>query len=265
MVDIVKHLVRLGLSEYEAKAYIATVALGEGTVNEISKESGVPRSRAYDIMERLASKGLVEMGNTTPICYRANDPLTASDRLMDEVRRANEEIVKGLREIGQRAEKRNNPVWTLTGDWAIEHKIEELLDSAVEEVSFVFLSRSGPPRYAGLIARRSAEKDVTVVIAHRPEDYVSLMGSARVMRLRPISSALSEVEGTLCERGFVTGDGRYCIEMVMVVDQDTTLLLTNEVRSHRAIIIQGTVLNLFGHDAVRKLVEGAQEVTASRA
>jgi hypothetical protein len=86
-----------------------------------------------------------------------------------------------------------------------------------------------------------------------------------VMRLRPISSALSEVEGTLCERGFVTGDCRYCIEMVMVVDQDTTLLLTNEVRSHRAIIIQGTVLNLFGHDAVRKLVEGAQEVTASRA
>jgi len=41
MADVIKHLMRLGLSEYEARAYVATVSLGEGTVNEISKESGV--------------------------------------------------------------------------------------------------------------------------------------------------------------------------------------------------------------------------------
>ena len=74
MDDVIKHLMRLGLTEYEARAYVATVSLGEGTVNEISRESGVPRSRAYDVMERLAEKGFVEMGNTNPICYRANDP-----------------------------------------------------------------------------------------------------------------------------------------------------------------------------------------------
>lgn len=264
MTDVIKHLVRLGLSEYEARAYVATVALGEGTVNEISKESGVPRSRAYDIMERLAGKGFVEVGNTTPICYRANDPLTASDLLMEEVRRANEEIVKGLRDIGKSAEKKDNPVWTLTGNWAIEHKIEELLDTAIEEVSFVFLSRIGLQRYASLIARKSSEKDVTVVIAHRPEDYVGLLGSAHIMRLRPISTVLNEIEGELCDRGFVTGDGRYCIEMIMVVDQDITLLLTNEAKSYRAIIIQGTVLNLFGHDTVRKMVKMAEGVSAGR-
>jgi sugar-specific transcriptional regulator TrmB len=265
MTDVIKHLMRLGLSEYEARAYVATVALGEGTVNEISKESGVPRSRAYDIMERLAAKGFVEMGNTTPICYRANDPMTASERLMEEVRHANEEILKGLREAGKKAEKIDNPVWTLTGDWAIERKIEDLLDTARKEVSFVFLSRGSLHRYSGLIAKRSSKKRITVAVAHRPEDYVGHLGSARVMRLLPIPSILNEVEGTLCDRGFVTGDGRYCIEMIMVVDQDTTMLLTNEAKSYRAIIIQGTVLNLFGHDAVRKLIEGAEEVSAGRA
>lgn len=265
MTDVTKHLMRLGLSEYEARAYAATVALGEGTVNEISRESGVPRSRAYDIMERLAKRGFVEVGNTTPICYRANDPMTASERLMGEIRQANEEIIKGLHEIGKKAETQNNPVWTLTGDWAIERKVEELLDAAKREVAFVFLSRSGPPQYASLIAGRSAGKDVTVVLAHQPENYIGLLGSSRIMRLRPISGAFGEIEGTLCEKGFVTGDGGYCIEMIMVVDQDTTLLLTGEDKGDRAIIIHGTVLNLFGHDAVRRLIESAEEVAAGGA
>jgi sugar-specific transcriptional regulator TrmB len=57
MTELVGHLMRLGLSEYEARAYIATVALGEGTVKEISVESGVPRSRAYDVMEASSSSG----------------------------------------------------------------------------------------------------------------------------------------------------------------------------------------------------------------
>ena len=128
----------------------------------------------------------------------------------------------------------------------------------------MFLSRIGLQRYASLIARKSSEKDVTVVIAHRPEDYVGLLGSAHIMRLRPISTVLNEIEGELCDRGFVTGDGRYCIEMIMVVDQDITLLLTNEAKSYRAIIIQGTVLNLFGHDTVRKMVKMAEGVSAGR-
>ena len=75
---------RLGLSEYEARAYVATVALGEGTVREISLESGVPRSRAYDVLERLAERGFVQVSNSTPICYRAN-VLIASQNLMEEI------------------------------------------------------------------------------------------------------------------------------------------------------------------------------------
>ncbi|NLI74121.1 MAG: TrmB family transcriptional regulator [Euryarchaeota archaeon] len=260
MTSVIKHLVRLGLSEYEARAYVATVSLGEGTISEISRESGIPRSRTYDVMERLARKGFVEMGNTAPKCYRANDPLTASDRLMEEFRRANEEVVKGLRDVGKRADKRINPVWTLTGSWAIEHKIEELLESSEEDVSFVFLNRSSPLRYGALIAKKSQKKNITVVLAHRLKNGSQLLGNTRIMMLQPIPGMLSEVEGTLCDDGFVTGDDCYCIEMIMVVDQDVTLLLTNENDEQRAIIIHGTVLNIFGHDAVRKLIEGAKEI-----
>lgn len=261
MPEVIKHLMRLGLSDYEARAYVATVALGEGTVKEISEESGVPRSRTYDIMERLAKRGLVEMGSTTPICYRANEPLTASDHLMEEFRRANEEIVRSLHELGRNAEKRDNPVWTLTGGWAIDHKFVELLEGASREVTAVFLSQGGPLRYAKALARASEEKKVTVVLAHDPEGFLGLLGRSRVMRLRPIPGFMSDVEGTLCDKGFVTKDGRYCVETILLVDRDTTFILTREGEGHRAIIITGTILNPFGHDTVARLVRNAEDLT----
>ncbi|MCU0861535.1 MAG: helix-turn-helix domain-containing protein, partial [Methanomassiliicoccales archaeon] len=58
----VEGLMRLGFSEYEAKAYVAMVSIGEGGIAEISQQSGIPRSRVYDVMERLALKGFAEVG-----------------------------------------------------------------------------------------------------------------------------------------------------------------------------------------------------------
>ncbi len=74
MSDPVDDLMQLGLTEYEARAYVAMVTIGEGGISEISQQSGMPRSRVYDIMERLARKGFVEVGAIKPLRYRAVDP-----------------------------------------------------------------------------------------------------------------------------------------------------------------------------------------------
>jgi hypothetical protein len=120
MSDIIENLMRLGMSEYEDKAYIATVVLGEGTIKEISDESKVPRSRAYDIMERLLDKGFVEVGNTNPRCYRAKTrrSVRPSDRGHGEG--------QGWRGKGARgssgALRKGGPIpsWTILGEWAID-------------------------------------------------------------------------------------------------------------------------------------------------
>ncbi len=52
-------LIKLGLSEKEAKVYLATLELGEDTVQNISKKSGVNRATTYVILEKLMSLGLV--------------------------------------------------------------------------------------------------------------------------------------------------------------------------------------------------------------
>lgn len=52
-------LIKLGLSEKEAKVYLATLELGESTVQNLAKKSGVNRATTYVILEKLMGLGLV--------------------------------------------------------------------------------------------------------------------------------------------------------------------------------------------------------------
>ena len=260
MTDVIDHLTRLGLSEYEAKAYIATVALGEGKIKEISEESGVPRSKTYDVMERLAARGMVEAGNSNPICYRANEPRKASIHLMEEIKSANDEVMRYLDDIGRRAEKRDNPIWTLKGDWAIDHKIGEMIEAAKSDIDLVCTNRH-LIRYAKRISKASETRSIDVVLVHQPEDFVGLLGNAKILKLNQFWPRDQVPEGgAMSEKGFMIKDGKYNLELLLICDHNDSLLLSKEGESYRAIICTGTVLNYFIQDLMEKLVEKADVV-----
>lgn len=63
---MVQALIALGLLEREARVYCATLALGRGTVTEISRHAGINRTTGYDILDRLASHGLVRISGKEP-------------------------------------------------------------------------------------------------------------------------------------------------------------------------------------------------------
>ncbi len=50
-----------GLTEYEAKAYLALVELEEGTAREVADVSRVPRTKIYGVIDDLHQKELVEV------------------------------------------------------------------------------------------------------------------------------------------------------------------------------------------------------------
>ncbi|MEM4497985.1 MAG: helix-turn-helix domain-containing protein [Nitrososphaerota archaeon] len=94
---LVHALKKLGLSEYEARAYIALVELGEADASEISRRSGVPRTRIYDVLGKLEEAGIVQRVLTSrPAIYSAVPPERALEplrrRLFDEVSEAVERL-----------------------------------------------------------------------------------------------------------------------------------------------------------------------------
>jgi sugar-specific transcriptional regulator TrmB len=62
------------LNEYEIKTWTALLSRGESTAGELAEISTVPRSRVYDILESLTSKGYVAKKNATPIRYKTVSP-----------------------------------------------------------------------------------------------------------------------------------------------------------------------------------------------
>ncbi len=55
---IITKLSEIGLSEYEAKAYLALLRANPSTAYEIAKESGIPTSKIYQVIHKLTEKGI---------------------------------------------------------------------------------------------------------------------------------------------------------------------------------------------------------------
>ena len=55
----IKVLEEMGLSNTEAKVYLALLGLGSATANKIAEKSGIHRRTVYDVIEILIEKGLV--------------------------------------------------------------------------------------------------------------------------------------------------------------------------------------------------------------
>lgn len=56
---LLKTLAETGLTEHEARVYLATLSLGPSTVLKIARESGVKRTTVYSVIESLKQKGLM--------------------------------------------------------------------------------------------------------------------------------------------------------------------------------------------------------------
>ena len=54
----VERLVRLGLTRYEARAYVALVRRDASTPAEVARMAGVPKPRIYDVLQSLVGRGL---------------------------------------------------------------------------------------------------------------------------------------------------------------------------------------------------------------
>jgi len=66
-----KRLEGFGLTEYQARVYLALLEFDVATASQIPSVSRVPRTKIYGIMRELHGKGLVTIIPETPLKYRA--------------------------------------------------------------------------------------------------------------------------------------------------------------------------------------------------
>ncbi len=81
--EIVQSLKQFGLTEYESKVYSSLIFIGPSKAGEVARESTVPQSKIYEVLESLMSKQLIEMFGGRPKEFRAIEPKNALTGLIE--------------------------------------------------------------------------------------------------------------------------------------------------------------------------------------
>jgi len=127
----VGNLMKLGLTKYEALAYLALVQLGSGTASEISGLSGGPTTKPYDELSRLEVKGWVEVLRERPMKFRAKPPDEVLTKAIEDVVKAGEEAKAMLREVYERRlDMQRSDVWMVRGLKNVEDKMISMMKRA---------------------------------------------------------------------------------------------------------------------------------------
>lgn len=77
-MDLEQTLKNFGLTEKQAKVYLACLELGSASVQQISRQANVPRTTCYELLEQLRGQGLVATFKKKKFQhYSAEDPQKA--------------------------------------------------------------------------------------------------------------------------------------------------------------------------------------------
>jgi HTH-type transcriptional regulator, sugar sensing transcriptional regulator len=78
-------LEKIGFHPKEAKLYLALLELGEGSIVDISRKSGLKRTTVYNILDALKNRGLIsENKKGKKILYIAEDPRSLGEDLKEK-------------------------------------------------------------------------------------------------------------------------------------------------------------------------------------
>lgn len=163
-----EELKSFGLSQSEAKAYLALLGLREARASEISKLSSLPRNKIYPIMESLHKKGFAEIIPEKVTRFKAVPFdsalllfLEENTKRLDEVQKAGERVANQLKKITLAKKSEVGEFTVYKSRRIIYKKLEEIVQSAKESV-FLCMEASDLKRLHFLL--KSFEKTVELSI-----------------------------------------------------------------------------------------------------
>jgi Cd2+/Zn2+-exporting ATPase len=136
MTNLLEQLAALGLTEYEAKVYLALLSENPGTGYQVSKNSGVPRSMVYEALGRLESRGAVLKSlEEKATLYRPVPPAMLLDRYEREARARAASLRSELLPLYNQEE--TGRLWNFSGRREALSYAGELIDGAASELMLV--------------------------------------------------------------------------------------------------------------------------------
>ncbi|MEM2319255.1 MAG: helix-turn-helix domain-containing protein [Candidatus Bathyarchaeia archaeon] len=136
---------RVGLTDYEAKAYILLLEKGALTAKQISYGAQIPYSKVYQTLNSLEKKGWIEASRKRPSKYFPKSPETALKTVKNALENEWLQIEKTLSEelvpLYEKIKTREKyDIWILRGIPSIISKFKEMAKKCRREMAVAFPS-----------------------------------------------------------------------------------------------------------------------------
>lgn len=126
MDDNITTLKGIGLTMYEAEAYITLTSLISSTATEISEKSGIPRSKIYDVLKELSKKNFIEVEDGRPLTYNVKSPVEVLSREKERLNGEIDDTITRLTNIYENGMSQvQAPIWRIYG-------VEKIINQELE-------------------------------------------------------------------------------------------------------------------------------------
>ena len=116
----------IGLTMYEAQAYVTLTSLIQGTADEVSKSSGSPRSKIYDVLKKLNEKDFIKVEGGRPLTYITKSPVEVLSREKENITSQIDDTITRLTNIYENGMSQvQAPIWRIYG-------VEKIINQEVE-------------------------------------------------------------------------------------------------------------------------------------
>lgn len=167
--EVLKLLMNLGFTEYEAKAYLALLQQAPLTGYAAARVSGVPRSKIYEVLGNMVKRGDVLVSYGEPVQYAPKPPKEMLAARRDSFERQLTAAEAGLEDfLGK-----NTPtdlIWDIHGREEILARLREVIGRAKQQILLQIWEEDAPEIRDDLLL--AAQRGVTItVVAYGNPDF----------------------------------------------------------------------------------------------
>ena len=116
----------IGLTMYEAQAYVTLTSLISTTATEVAEKSDIPRSKIYDVLKKLSEKNFIEIEDGRPLTYIVKSPIEVLSREKEKIDSQIDDTITRLTNIYENGMNQvQAPIWRIYG-------VEKIINQEVE-------------------------------------------------------------------------------------------------------------------------------------
>ncbi len=234
---ILQQLILFGMTEYEAKVYVALTQKGPQKASTLAQASGIQRPHIYLTLKTLQEKGLITVIPKNVAEYQARAPGEALNKLLEERKRSVEELEMIGKDLTQKLENKDKahdsdgdkmlPLNVYQGHWNIINISREMLGRSKYRCDIItnnpydpqFMDRTYEREILDLKKRGVALRVVMPIIN---ENLPIMEKLASIASLRHSTS----IETAALPGGEQFSDSR--LRVIVVDDTESMFIMVNE-------------------------------------